>query len=216
MPAENKSAENHNASPPELSGKLPLLSDLPRIFKSWETVELPVDILLLTVEDCEFLSCFAYLKEPFRSYHISTGFVYFGCMDNDQGKEGKIALIRCPKGSDALRGFFSVLEDVILLLRPKAIFSVGACSGLNSRKVKLGDVVVSATLITAAHRTPTSRNIGNLIKHVADGWKAPLQNVDECDIKMHCDGLVLSMSEANKDIIDQYPEAIAVEMEGEN
>ena len=214
MSVETKS-EDCNATPPELSGKLPLLSDLPRITYPWETVQLPVDILLLTVDECEFLSCFAYLQKPFKSYHISTGFVYFGCMGDDQGKEMKIALMRCSKGPDVPGGSLSVSKDAIVLLRPKAIFSVGACSGLNSKKVKLGDVVVSAKLITAAHKTPPSRDIGNLIKHVADGWKAPLQNADEYNAKVHCDGVVLSISEANRDVIDQHPEAIAAEMEGE-
>ena len=220
MPGENTSAQTGNSSPPELSPpelsvKLPELSDLPTISNLWETVELPVDILLLTVEDCEFLSCFAYLKEPFNSYHYnSTGYVYFGCMGDDQGKKMKIALMRCSKGPDVPGGSLSVSKDAILLLRPKAIFSVGACSGLNSKKVKLGDVVVSAKLITAAHKTPPSRDIGNLIKHVADGWKAPLQNADEYNAKVHCDGVVLSISEANRDMIRKHPEAIAVEMEG--
>ena len=155
MPGENTSAQTGNSSPPELSPpelsvKLPELSDLCTTFNPWETVELPVDILLLTVEDCEFLSCFAYLKEPSKSYHISTGYVYFGCMGDDQGKKMKIALMRCSKGPDVPGGSLSVSKDAILLLRPKAIFSVGACSGLNSKKVKLGDVVVSAKLITAA------------------------------------------------------------------
>ena len=214
MPAKNGSAQTGNSSQPELSVKLPKLSDLPAIFTPWETVELPVDFLLLTVEDCEFLSCFAYLKEPFKSYHISTGPVYFGCMGDDQGKKMKIALMRCSKGSDVPGGSLSVSKDAILLLRPKAIFSVGACSGLNREEVKLGDVVVSAKLITAAHKTPPSRDIGNLIKHVADGWKAPLQNADEYNAKVHCDGVVLSISEANSDMNRKHSEAIAVEMEG--
>nr|XP_058973955.1 uncharacterized protein LOC131800284 [Pocillopora verrucosa] len=214
MPGENTSAENGNGSPPELSVKLPKLCDLPAISSSWETVELPVDIVLLAVEDCEFLSCFAYLKEPFKSYHISTGPVYFGCMGDDQGKKMKIALMRCSKGPDVPQGSLSVSKDAISVLRPKAIFSVGACSGLNSKKVKLGDVVVSAKLITAVYKTPPSRDIGNLIKHVADGWKAPLQNADEYNAKVHCDGVVLSISEANRDMIRKHPEAIAVEMEG--
>ena len=85
---------------------------------------------------------------------------------------------------------------------------------MNSKKVKLGDVVVSAKLITAVYKTPPSRDIGNLIKHVADGWKAPLQNADEYNAKVHCDGVVLSISEANRDMIRKHPEAIAVEMEG--
>ncbi|XP_066024113.1 NLR family CARD domain-containing protein 3-like isoform X4 [Pocillopora verrucosa] len=214
MPGENTSAENGNGSPPELIVKLPKLCDLPAISSSWETVELPVDIVLLAVEDCEFLSCFAYLKEPFKSYHISTGPVYFGCMGDDQGKKMKIALMRCSKGPDVPQGSLSVSKDAISVLRPKAIFSVGACSGLNSKKVKLGDVVVSAKLITAVYKTPPSRDIGNLIKHVADGWKAPLQNADEYNAKVYCDGVVLSISEANRDMIRKHPEAIAVEMEG--
>ena len=101
MPGENTSAQTGNSSPPKLSVKLPKSSDLPTIGYPWEIVELPVDILLLTVEDCEFLSCFAYLKEPFKSYHNSTGYVYFGCMGDDQGKEMEIALMRC---SEYLRG----------------------------------------------------------------------------------------------------------------
>ena len=214
MLGENTSAQTGNSSPPELSVKLPELSDLRTIFNPWKTVEFPVDVLLLTVEDCEFLSCFAYLKEPFNSYHIRTGPVYFGCMGDDQGKKMKIALMRCSKGPDVPGGSLSVSKDAILLLRPKAIFSVGACSGLNSKIVKLGDVVVSAKLITAAHKTPPSRDIGNLIKHVADGWKAPLQNADEYNAKVHGDGVVLSISEANRDKICQFPVAIAVEMEG--
>ena len=182
------------------------------IFNTWETVGLPVDVLLLTVEECEFLSCFAYLKNPFKSYHISTGFVYFGCMGDDQGNKIKIALMRCSRGPDAPGGSLSASKDAILLLRPKAIFSVGACSGLNHKKVKLGDVVISAKLMTATHRTPPSRDIGNLIKHVADGWKAPLQNA--YNAKVHCDGVVLSISEADRDMIRKHPEAIAVEMDG--
>ena len=213
MPGENTSAQTGNSSPPELNKKLPKLCDLSVIFKRWETVELPVDILLLVVEDCEFLSCFAYLKKPFKSYHKSTSYVYFGYMD-DQRKKMKIALKRCSKGPDAPGASLSASKAAILLLRPKAIFSVGACSGLNNKKVKLGDVVVSAKLITAAHKTPPSRDIGNLIKHVADGWKAPLQNADEYNAKVHCDGVVLSISEANRDMIRKHPEAIAVEMEG--
>ena len=214
MPGETTSAQNSNASPPELNFTLPSMSDLPKTSFAWSNVELPVDILLLAVEDCEFLSCFAYLKEPFKSYHTNTGFVYFGCMGDDQGKKMKIALMRCSKGPDVPGGSLSVSKDAISLLRPKAIFSVGACSGLNREEVKLGDVVVSAKLITAAHKTPPSRDIGKLIKHVADGWKAPLQNADEYNAKVHCDGVVLSISEANRDMIRKHPEAIAVEMEG--
>ena len=197
------------------------MADLPKISHPWKNVELPVDILLLTVEDCEFLGCFAYLEKPFRSYDKSIGYVYFGCMGNDQEKKIKIALIRCFKGSVVPGGSLSAVKDAITVLRPKATFSVGACKALNSRKVKLGDVVVSSKLLTAAHKTPPGGNIGNLIRHVADGWMAPLQNPDEHKVNVHC-GVVLSISEPDtcvtqccfEDIIRQHPEAIAVEMEG--
>ncbi|XP_022777460.1 uncharacterized protein LOC111318859, partial [Stylophora pistillata] len=211
---KHRPMNNANANPPELSVKFPNLSDLPKVSSPWCNVELPVDILLLTMEDCEFLSCFAYLKESFKSYHISIGHVYFGCMGDGQGKKMKIALTRCCKGSDVPGGSLSAAKDAIFLLRPKVTFSVGACSSLKNRQVKLGDVVVSSKLITGTHKTPPSRNIGNLIKDRANGWKAPLQNGDEYNAKVHFDGVVLSISEANKDIIGQHPEAIAVEMEG--
>ena len=216
--AKNESAQTGDSSPPELSVKLPKLSDLPTTSSHWGTVELPVDILLSTVEDCEFLSCFAYLNEPFKSYNKSIGYVYFGCMGGDQGKKMKVALMKCSKGPDVPGGSLSVSKDAILVLRPKVVFSVGACSGLNSKKVKLGDVVVSAKVITDAYKTFPSRDIGNLIKRVANGWRAPLQNADEYNAKVHCDEVFLSISEANRDLIRKYPEASAIEMEdgGEN
>ena len=183
------------------------MSDLPKTSLKWRADELPVDILLLTVEDCEFLSCLAYLKKPSKKYDIITGHVYF-----DQRKNMKIALMRCHEGLGDPGGTLSTSKDAISQLNPRVIFSVGACSGL--RNVKLGDVVVSAKLITPSYETPPRRNIGNLIKHVADGWKAPVKNANECNAEVHRDGVVLSISGTNRDIIAKYPEAIAVEMEG--
>ena len=194
-------------SPPELNIALGSMSDLPKTSLKWRADELPVDILLLTVEDCEFLSCLAYLKKPSKKYDIITGHVYF-----DQRKNMKIALMRCHEGLGDPGGTLSTSKDAISQLNPRVIFSVGACSGL--RNVKLGDVVVSAKLITPSYETPPRRNIGNLIKHVADGWKAPVKNANECNAEVHRDGVVLSISGTNRDIIAKYPEAIAVEMEG--
>ena len=207
-PGENRSsAKKRNASPPELNIALKSISDLPETSLNWSNVELPVDILLLTVEECEFLSCFAYLKEPFRSYDTRTGFVYF-----DQRKDLNIALMRCDKGPIQPWGTLATSMEAISTLNPKVIFSVGACSGL--KKVKLGDVVVSAKLITASYKIPPGGDIGKLIQHVAAGWKAPVKNANECNAELHSDGVVLSVSGANRDIIEQHPEAIAVEMEG--
>ena len=46
-----------NDDPPPLSITLKELGDLPKKVKHWDTDYSPVDILLLTVEDCEFLAC---------------------------------------------------------------------------------------------------------------------------------------------------------------
>lgn len=144
---------------------------------------------------------------------MDTGFVYFSSMVDEQGHKIKIALMRCLKGHDGPRGALSAAKDAIFLLKPKALFSVGACTGLNSTVVKLGDVVVSSKLITPTFQIPPKRNINNLITDIAYGWKAPLQNAKGFNAKIHT-GVLLSLSEANKDIIRRYPEAIALEKDG--
>ena len=203
-------------NPPPLSFKVPKLSDLPKTCSEWKNVELPVDFLVLTVEDYEFLGFFSYLEKPFKSYYRDISYVYFGFIGNGGGKKLKIALIKSSKGSAVPGGSLTVVKDAVKVLRPKAVFLVGACSGLNRAKVKLGDVVVSSTLTTAVYKTPASRDIGNLIRHAADGWQAPLENLDALEVRVHCNSNVLSRSEgAGEDINQRYPEAIAVEMEGE-
>lgn len=127
--------------------------------------------------------------------------------------------MKCSKGSANPGSSLSVVKDAVRVLRPRAVFSVGACSGLNCEKSKLGDVVVSAKLITPSYKTPPGRDIGNLIRHIADGWKAPLEKPDEQEVRVHCDGVVLSiqMSDSggwpHEEILKRYPEATAVETE---
>ncbi|CAH3157823.1 unnamed protein product [Pocillopora meandrina] len=208
----NGAAETVEISSPELSIDIPNICELPLTSLNWEDVKLPVDIVLFTVEDDEFLSCFAHLKKPERSYHITVGFVYFGFMEDDWGHKIETALMRCSKGHDGPGGALSAAKDAILLLRPKALISVGACRGLNSKKVKLGDIVVSSKLITPAFQIPPGRNMNKVIRNIADGWKPPLKNANGYKPKVHL-GALLSISEANKDIISRYPEAIGVEEE---
>ncbi|XP_078380833.1 uncharacterized protein LOC144663685 [Oculina patagonica] len=206
--------------PPRLNIKIPTMSDLPNTSCSWNIVDLPIDILIMTVEYCEFLSCFFYLDKPFKSYHKGIGYVYFGSVGSDRRKKRKIALMKCSKGSADPGSSLSVVKDAVRVLRPRAVFSIGACSGLNPGKTKLGDVVVSSKLITPSYKTPPGRDICNLIKHIADGWTAPLENPDEQEVRVHCDGVVLSIQKDDsggwqyEEIIQRYPEATAVEMEG--
>ena len=87
-------SDTGNCNPPEIDvTKLParrLLKtrELPgaKDAKRWEEVlkELPVDILLLTVKDCEFLSCVSNLNPGYiRSSRDNLGTVYFGLMGTD-------------------------------------------------------------------------------------------------------------------------------------
>lgn len=182
----------------------------------WNDAQLPVDFLVLTVEECEFLGFFSYLKKPFKSYLRKLGYVYFGFVGNGDGEKLKVALMRSSKGSSAPGGSQTVVNNAVPVLRPKAVFSVGACSGLDRRKVKLGDVAVASKLTTAVYKTPASRDVSNLIRHAADGWKPPLENPDALGVRVHCNGDVLSRPDGvGKDFIQRWPDATAVEMEGE-
>ena len=207
-----------NDMPPGLSVKLPELSDLPNTSKPWECVDLPIDILLLTVEDCEFLSCFSFLDRPFKSYTIDVGPIYFGYIGNAGDQEKlKVALTKCSKGAAGPGESLTSVKNAVRVLRPKAVFSVGTCSGLSPDKVKLGDVVVSSKLTTPGFKTPVSRHLGNLVRDAPCGWVAPLENPGELKVKVHCDSDVLSQAVkcGCDDLQKQHPEAIAVETEGE-
>ena len=216
--------------PPKLKLDVPTDGKLRKKFKAWEELELPVDFLLLTVKDCEFLSCLAFLTDYFQSYKKAVGgYFYIGNIG-----ELKIAVMKCEKGSSVTGGSAMVVKNAVAYLRPKAVFSVGFCGGLNCKKVKLGDVVVSAKLITYAPvkvtedgikergiSTPPPKDIANLIKHAGDSWEPPLVNTEALKVKVHRDGVYLSGPEVidnrerQQQLVKRFPQAIAVEMEGE-
>ncbi|XP_068748892.1 nucleotide-binding oligomerization domain-containing protein 2-like isoform X2 [Montipora capricornis] len=212
--------EDCDGMPPQLIDKVkpPKLSGLQTVSKPWGSVDLPIDILLLTAEDCGFLSCYSFLGQPVKSYiNMEVGWIYFGYIGTDQNQL-KVALQTCAKGSVVPGGCSAAVKNAVRVLRPKAVFLVGTCRGLSSGKVKLGDVVVSAKLTTpAGFKIPVSAHLGNLVRDAPFGWVAPLENPDELEVKVHCDGDILSLAEWCKvsDLQKQYPEAIAVETEGE-
>ncbi|XP_044167311.1 uncharacterized protein LOC122951348, partial [Acropora millepora] len=213
--------EDYYDMPPKCRVKRSKLSDLPKSSKTWRNADLPIDILLLTVENCEFLSCFSFLDRPFKSYKKEVGMVYFGYTGNTGDQEKlKVALMKCSKGAAVPGGSLTAVKNAVRVLSPKAVFSVGTCSGLSSDKVKLGDVVVSAKLTTAAgFKTPVSRHVSDLVRDAPYGWVAPVENPHELEVEVHCDGDILSQTQAARcgcaDRHLQYPEAIAVETEGE-
>ena len=126
-----------------------------------------------------------------------------------------------------------VVRDAVKIFRPKAVFCVGFCGGLNTNKIKLGDVVVSEKLITYAPskvtqdgieergvRVPLRNRLAKLILNVGDGWKAPLKEPRELEVKIRRGALlsgpeVVDSNERRNELIKRFPDGIAIEMEGE-
>ena len=230
---EKNSSKNIYGDPPKINISLPEISELTQNFIRWKDVQLPIDILLLTVKDCEFLSCYYYINDPFRSYAIGLGHVYFGSLGEDQDVKLNIALMQYLEGSKVPGGALTVVKNAVTQLRPKAVFSVGHCSGMNQESTKLGDVVVSEKLTTYSYQkvtkdgkkfcgftTPVSRDIAELIECAGHGWNPPLENPKERKVEVLC-GEVLSGTEVvqaewrREELVKSFPEAIAIETEGE-
>ncbi|XP_068707659.1 death domain-containing ATP nucleosidase-like isoform X2 [Montipora foliosa] len=237
VPVPDGTFEVIPSNPPELDLMQLKPADVKAKSVPWKDVELvlPIDIMLLTANDCEFYSCLQYCLNPgyFESYDRAVGSVYFGKMGEGETKL-KIAVIQCNVGSTGPSGSAVVVPDAVRMLRPKAVFCVGYCGGLNKEKVKLGDVVISAKLATYAPikvnedgviergvRVPSSTKLAKLTICADYGWKAPLKDRSELEVKVHKNALLLSgpeevNSEERRDkLIKRYPDAIAIEMEGE-
>ena len=231
--AERQRKMDHSVDPPPLSITIPKLVDQQVSCKPWEFIRHPTDVLLLTVADDEFLNCFFYFHNAFRSYKYGLGYVYFGEIDDGPGSI-KVSLIRCCSGSSSPGASHNVAKNAIQCLRPKAVFSVGFCSGLRKDKIELGDVVISAKLSTysdkkiiddqeqwCGHTLQVSRNIGDLIRSAADGWKAPLNDPEAREVKVHRDAEVLTGPElanspkTSEELRKEFPGAVAIEAEGQ-
>ena len=211
---------SEDKKPPQLSFKLKKVCDVVTSTKEWGDVHLPIDILLLTVESCDFLSCYSLLGQPFRSYNEELGYVYFGRM-GEASDEGKlwVALMTSSEGADTPGGSLTVGQIAFKVLQPKAVFSVGTCISLDPEKVRMGDVVISSKLTTAeGFRVPVSPLLGRLAKDAHYGWVPPLKNPGEFEVNVHSNGDILSLSLAVKrqydDIRKEYPGAVAIETEG--
>lgn len=202
--------------------------DLPGTSKRLDHRRLPVDILLLTVEDWEFLSCLSVLNPGFGKYsHAELGYaVYLGDMGDDL--KLNIAVIKCGKGSAVL-----AVENAVKVLGPKAVFAVGSCSGLDCENVKLGDVVVLDRLITYGPSKVTKNGIEELgvkvpLKHrlskltttAGGGWKPPLKDAKVLEVNIHRGAFlsgqeVVDSPERCRALIERFRGAVAIEGEGE-
>ena len=225
---------NHVGDPPELNKVLSSLADIKAITKPSKDSDLPVDILLLTVTNCEFLACYSELKNPYRCWFDGLGYVYFSDVGESQ-EELKVALLRCYRNGIGPGGALVSVKNAASVLRPKAVISVGTCSGLNPAKSKLGDVVVSAKLATYASKVVTnnqeqstgmrsyvSKRFLNVIKNCLDGWQVPLKDLAEAQqVQVYTDAEFLSGPEQvraewrHDQLAETNPQAMAIENEGE-
>ena len=226
---DENSSKNIYGDPPEISISLPGISEITQEFKPWKNVQLPIDILLVTVKDCEFLSCYHYVVDPFRSYFKGLGHVYFGSIGDDQDVKLKVALMECSEGSKVPGGALTVLKNAVTQLRPKAVFCVGYCSGMNQESTKLGDVVVlekfilfdydKVGLIVRGVGVPPRRDIVKLIKSADYDWNPPLENPTERKVEVHCGPFLMGpevvQAQCQRDeLVKLFPAAIAIGTEG--
>ena len=213
---KGQSAHEHMGDvPPALTLELPKKGDLPDTLKSWNEVHLPVDILLLTAEDCEFLACFAYMRNTFKSYLQNLGHVYFGTMGESGDEPLKVALMKCCEGYSAPHDLLVTVKNAVVELRPKAVFSVGHCA---DNKLQLGDVMVSSNLTTESLKTPVERDILRLVRHADHGWIPPLRSPEDHKVKVCCDGEILSRINpvsAKEQKMPHFTEATAFKIGGE-
>ena len=234
----NRGAKRKNSDasedPPQLNAKLPCMSDIQVPTKLRKHARLPVDILLLTVKDCEFSACYMHLNNPFRCWFDDVGFVYLEDENEGQEEKVKVALLRCHEGSGGPGGSIVTTKNAVSVLMPKAVILVGTCSSLCPEETKLGDVVISAKLTTYGlkvvtneremHnniRTFTSKRFLDLIKDAALGWEAPLKNSEDREVKIDSSGELLSVPEVinaewrRKQLAEIFPQALAIDSEAE-
>ena len=217
-----RSSKEPIGDPPQLTTELLSLRDVTTTTKEIKDAPLPVDILLISARDCEFLACYMQMINPFRCFFDEVGYVYFVGEDEQQQEKVTVALVRSCPDPGGPGGSLVTVKNAAALLRPKAVICVGTCSALNPNKTKLGDVVISAKLraITCDLTPCVSRRFLNVIKNAADGYNAPVKNPEAYEIEVLCDGEFLSLQEQvsnegrREELAKSYRQATAMETGG--
>ena len=219
---------SRKCTPPRLNVDIPSMKEIQTTTRCSTDAYLPVDVLLATIEECEFEACYLQLKNPYKCWFDRLGYVYFGDAEEDGGQEEKVkvALLNCCECKRSFGPAYSsriTINNALNVLRPKGVISVGICSGLNPNKSSLGDVVLSKIVTTQSHgmRSYVSRGFRNILWGAAHGWEPPLNSPGSQEIKVHCDGEFLTGPEQicvewrRKEVSELHPKAIAIETEGE-
>lgn len=214
--------------PPETTVEMIKKVNLPSKDDRWDPDKIPVDILVMTVIECELRAVLSFIPPASRMYKRGLGSVYMGNLGTM-----KIAVMIGEMGGIGPRGTGQIVQKAVTELMPKAVFCVGYCGGLNPEKLKLGDVVISKKLITyesckvtesgfkdRSDRVPLKTNLASVIQSAADGWRAPLQDPTELEVDVRCGALlsgskVVDNNQMREKLLREFPEGIAIEMEGE-
>ncbi|CAB4013184.1 5 -methylthioadenosine S-adenosylhomocysteine nucleosidase [Paramuricea clavata] len=222
---------NDRVAPPQLNFTLETESGFNNKQYDWSSAEiqsqLPTDILLITEKDHESNACYSYMNNVRRGYCKELGCIDFGQfgVKDDQ----KVALMKFKLGSNK-EGLLAV-KNAAEILKPKVVLFVGICASMKTdKKVKLGDVVVSAKLGTKDKKVmpdgtvnycvaKVSENMAPLILSAADGWKPPLKDPSSLNVEVHRDAVMLSGSDKvdnckrRKDLAYYCQDALGLEME---
>ena len=226
-------SERSAPDPPEVIINQLKNRDLPERATHLDVGRLPVDILLLTVEDCEFLSCLSYLNPGFcRNFHRDLGYVYLGDMGKEERKLN-VAVMNCYRGSASPGGSMIVVLNAVKALRPKSVFCVGSCRSVDCNKVKLGDVVILEKLITYGPckiaeggieergiKVPLKSGLLRVMLRACDGWQPPLKDLDAREVEIHRGAFLSGPEEVIgrkrcETLLERFPEVVAIEREGE-
>ena len=194
-----------------------------------EATKIPVDVVLLVVNDNEFRAAYEILSQSVLESDSGTdlSMVYFG-----QIGKNKVALVRSGQGASGLNGIQITCLDIIMQLSPKTVICLGVCFGMDKNNQNFGDVLVSTKLGTYAPSrinadgsrisrgviSECQARLSNLFVGGKVGWESP--RGDKYKPKVE-GGLIISGPELidckdrKEELRKLYPDAIGGEMEGE-
>ena len=185
-----------------------------------------VDVVLLTVNEREFLAAYEIIKDPSTALVGDLGPVYFGGV----GKV-EVALVESEMGANNILAAQEIGIKAVRLIKPKAIICLGVCFGLLEEKQNLGDLLISRNIQRYSQvrvnadglRMPrgdsylVNTELYKLFKDGQNGWNSQLSGRS---VKVHT-GTILSGPELidnekrRLELKTMYREALGGEMESE-
>jgi nucleoside phosphorylase len=218
--------------PPQLNSTLKTESDFINKPHDWSSdkiqLQLSTEILIITSNDHESNACYSFMKHIRRRYCKKLQrCVDFGEFGDEADQNVKVALIKCELRSN--EGLLAV-KDAAKILEPKVTIFVGTCASKKPKKIKLGDVVVSAKLGTYDRKVmpdgtvhyrgaKVSETMARLILSAADGWEPPLKDPSSLNVDVYRDAAMLSGSDSvenrkrRQDLVDYCRDALGLEIE---